>query len=87
MPKDFTNTRPQLGDPADDMLLIVPNADPMPLAQAVRAIRANGAGNVRLRTPAGTDVVCAFAAGETRPIRATHVWQTGTTATGLEGHI
>ena len=75
-----------LDSPASDVFPITPN-DSTDLAVATRAIRASGAGNVVLVTVAGNERTCAFAAGETRPIRATRVKATGTTATGLEGMV
>lgn len=53
----------------------------------VRALRANTAGTIKVTTAAGNDRVMNFLAGETRPIFATRVWATGTTATGIEGHV
>ena len=75
-----------LDSPASDVFPITPN-DASNLAMATRAIRANGAGDVVLVTVAGNERTCKFAAGETRPIRATRVKATGTTATGLEGMV
>ena len=71
--------------PADGVFLITPS-DTVNFTHATRAIRATVAGNVAV-VLAGTDtaVVCAFAAGETRPIKAKRVNATSTTATGLEG--
>lgn len=71
---------------ATDVILITPS-DSANLPKPVRGIRATGAGNVRIITQSGNDVVCAFAAGETRAIYATKVFSTNTTATGLEGLV
>jgi hypothetical protein len=57
------------------------------LAQEICAIRATGAGNVKVRTRAGVDRVLAFAAGETREVYTKLIIQIGTTATGLEGIV
>ena len=62
---------------------IVPS-DIADLNQVSRAIRATGAGNIQMTRPDGATVLCAFTAGETRPLRATRVWATNTTATGIE---
>ena len=68
---------------AVDVILITPGASP--LSKPVRALRANGAGNMTITTFAGNSVVVNFAAGETRQIGATHV--TAATATGIEGLV
>lgn len=53
----------------------------------VRALRANGAGVITVITEAGNTRAMNFLAGETRPVFATHVKSTATTATGIEGHV
>ena len=53
----------------------------------VRMLRANTAGVIRVITEAGNTRDMNFLAGESRPIFATHVKSTGTTATGIEGHV
>lgn len=68
-------------EPANDMLIATPS-DTVDLPKKCRAIRATNAGNIQVTTPAGSVVVCAFLAGETRPIAATRIWSTNTTATG-----
>lgn len=82
----FATRSPSLTSPAQDVFAITPS-DAVDLAFATRAIRAAGAGNVVLITLAGQQRTCAFAAGETRAIRATRVLASGTTATGLEGMV
>lgn len=70
---------------ADRVFGVTPS-DTAELPYVTRAIRADGAGIVRVITRAGGGAVdCRFAAGETRPIRVRQVLATGTTATGLEG--
>jgi hypothetical protein len=64
---------------------IVAPSDSVDLAYTTRAIRVTVGGAVKINTLAGDTVVCAFLDGETRAIRATRIWATGTTATGLEG--
>lgn len=72
--------------PAWDVIPITPS-DTVDLPLPIRAIRATGAGNVAIVTASGNVRVCAFAALETRLIRATRINSTSTTATGLEGHV
>lgn len=86
MTDQFASLAPGLSSPAADVFPITPN-DGADLSNTTRAIRAAGAGNVVLITLSGQQRTCAFAAGETRPIRATRVLATGTTATGLEGMV
>lgn len=52
-----------------------------------RMLRANTAGVIRVITEAGNTRDMNFLAGESRPIFATHVKSTGTTATGIEAHV
>ncbi len=73
-------------DPAGD-IIVVTTSDSADLASPCRAIRATAAGNIVLTTAAGNKVTCAFLAGETRAIRATRIWATNTTATGIEAYI
>lgn len=72
--------------PAYDWVPITPS-DTADLATPIRAIRADTAGNVVVITALGTTRTMAFAAGETRTIRATRVKSTNTTAGTLEGAI
>lgn len=71
-------------EPAGGVVVITPS-DTTDLANATRAIRVKAAGDVKVRTVLGQDVVCAFESGETRPIKAVRVFSTGTTATTIEG--
>lgn len=73
-------------DPASDVLIVVPS-DTVDLALPSRAIRAANAGNIQVTTAAGNTRVCAFLAGETRSIRASRIWNTNTTATGIEAYV
>jgi hypothetical protein len=66
---------------------VTPN-DGADLAFVTRAIRANVAGTIKValytdQTDAAP-VTMNFAAGETRSVRATRIYATGTTATGIE---
>ena len=69
-----------------DVIPITPS-DTVDLPLPIRAIRATGAGNIAIVTPSGNVRTCAFAALETRQIRATRINSTNTTATGIEGHV
>ena len=61
-------------------------SDTVDLGYTTRAIRVAVGGVVKLNTLAGDiGVICNFLDGETRAIRATRIWATGTTALGLEG--
>lgn len=73
-----------MNDPAYGVFAVTPS-DTLELAHPSRAIRVTVAGNVKITGADGVATVCAFAAGETRPIRAHLIWATGTTATGIEG--
>lgn len=58
------------------------------LAQIPVAISCEGeAGNVVLKGADGVNATFYFAKGQTRPLAATRVLQTGTTATGLVGQL
>lgn len=59
-------------------------SDTVYLTNSSRQIRVTVAGNVKVTTVNGSVATCAFAAGEIRNIRATLIWSTGTTATGIE---
>lgn len=60
-------------------------SDTVDLPVALKAIRAKIAGDIVCITAAGNQRTIAIAAAETRKIRITRVFATGTTATGLEG--
>lgn len=70
-------------DSAGGVALVTPS-DTVDLTNATRAIRVETSGDVKLTTVLGQSVVCAFEAGETRAIKATRIWSTGTTCTGIE---
>lgn len=48
-------------------------------------VRATGTGNLKVRTAGGQDVTIVVADGECFPLWVKRVWDTGTTATGLQG--
>jgi len=67
-----------------DVLPISPNDD-NELSSPVRALRANSSGTIRVTTYRGNVRTLNFLAGEQRNVVVTKVWQTGTTAGGIEG--
>jgi hypothetical protein len=83
-PFDIDN--PHLSDPGDDIYPITPS-DSVDLSTSVRALRANTAGTIKTTMRGGQARTLNFAAGETRVGRFVRVWSTGTTATGIEGHV
>lgn len=71
-----------LESPASRIYEITPD-DGADLAIASRAINVAESGAVRVTTTGGTTATVYVAAGIPFPVRATRVWATGTTATGL----
>jgi hypothetical protein len=59
-------------------------SDSTDLANVTRALIVGVAGNVKITDPEGVTDTYALPAG-TIPCRATRIWSTGTTATGLVG--
>jgi len=80
----MANTDANNSFPATGVLVVTPS-DTADLIKTVRAIRANTAGTVKITAIDGTAPTLNFYAGETRPVAATRIWLTGTTATGIEG--
>ena len=73
------------GEPATHLSLITPS-DSAYLTYVTRAIRAGGAGNLRVLTAGNEDVIIpSVVAGETLAICVVKVFSTSTTATGLMG--
>lgn len=72
-------------DPSPDLVLITPS-DINNLAFGVRGLMVTGAGNVRVTTEMGTDIIIpGLVAGVLYPFAVTKVWATSTTATGIMG--
>lgn len=71
-----------LESPATHIVAATPS-NSADLAHASRAINVAGAGSVRVTTVGGTTGTFHVAPGFPFPIRATRIWQTGTTATGI----
>lgn len=82
----FSEYSPGLDSPAEHMFVITPH-DTNALAIATRAIRVTVGGVLVVTGVDGNDCACNFASGETRPIRATHVKSTGSSAGLLAGII
>jgi hypothetical protein len=74
-----------VGQPATHIWLITAS-DTAQLRYTTRAIRVGGAGDLRVKTVAGDDVVIpSVLAGETLPIMCTMVYSTNTTASSIMG--
>lgn len=82
---DWRNFGRDSTSPAEDVIAIdVSGGDHTP-TQPYRALRANVAGTIRVDTLSGSNRTLNFADGETRAVYVSKVYQTGTTATGIEG--
>jgi hypothetical protein len=77
--KDFASG---LESPATHLAGATPS-DTVDLPMASRAINTATAGAVRVTTVGGSTETVFVAAGLAFPVRATRIWQTGTTATGI----
>lgn len=79
----FRNLPSGLESPYDYVDSVTPdnNTD---LTRPSRSIRVAGAGTVSFINQYGVTCSAVFLAGEERPIRATRIRSTGTTATGIE---
>jgi hypothetical protein len=77
-------------DPGVDIIPITPD-DAADLPVLLRALRANTAGTIKVTMVgvdgAGVQRTLNFLAGETRVGQFIRVWDTGTTAGGIEGHV
>ncbi|MCP2134591.1 hypothetical protein J2S28_001643 [Rhizobium sp. SLBN-94] len=73
--------------PAEDVVTVDVSGGDVTPDQPYRALRANVGGTIRVDTLYGTARTLNFADGETRPIYVKKVYQTGTTATGIEGML
>lgn len=70
--------------PASDAFLITPN-DGADLPSACRAFYSSVAGNIRVMTYDGSDVILPMGAFQLLPLAITRVYATSTTATGIVG--
>jgi len=73
--------------PAEDIVSIDVSSQDHTPSQPYRAIRANGAGTIKVDTLSGTSRTLNFAAGEQRAVYVTKIYTSGTTATGIEGSV
>lgn len=78
----FAGHQTGLESPAVRIAEITPD-DATDLARPCRALNVAAAGTVRVTTIEGDTGTVFVAAGGAFPIRATRVWATGTTATGI----
>lgn len=78
----FQSHTPGLESPASHIVEITPDND-TDLAMTSRAINVAQSGLVQLTTVAGSTASVYVAAGITFPVRATRIWSTGTTASGI----
>jgi len=78
------NQRLDLDDPCEDLFEVTPN-DNEDLPYATRAIYVGSAGDVKVTTVRGNDVVIPDAENGWHPVRAKRIHATGTTATGILG--
>ncbi|WP_299684363.1 hypothetical protein [uncultured Tateyamaria sp.] len=80
----FASYTPGLEAPAEDVFVVAPD-DGADLPQATRALNVAQSGAVRLTTVSGTTATVYVAAGIAFPVRASRIFATGTTATGIVG--
>lgn len=78
----FHSHTPGLESPASHIMEITPD-DGNDLAITSRAINVAQSGLVQLTTVAGSTAAVYVAAGITFPVRATRIWASGTTASGI----
>lgn len=69
-------------NPATRWADVTPN-DSADLTPACRGLYAHGAGDITIAGSDGVAKAFTFAAGEIKPLAATRVYSTGTTATGI----
>lgn len=81
----FSKYSRSLTSPPENGVNISP-ADDISIEQVTRALYVGGAGHLRVQMLGGEIVTLAnVPAGSLMPLRVTHVFQTGTTATALVG--
>jgi hypothetical protein len=78
----FEDLTPGLQSPASHMLAVIPD-DATDLSMTSRALNVAQSGLVQVTTTGGTTETVYIAAGSAFPVRATRVWATGTTASGI----
>ena len=82
MTDTFAHYKTGLESPAVRIVPVTPN-DATDLSEASRAINVATSGTVYVTTVGGTTASIFVAAGIAFPIRASRIWSTGTTATGI----
>ena len=80
----YRHRRPS--DPAISVFDITPN-DSVDLDQSTTALNVATPGTVRVTTVDGSISDVLIHPGHAFPIRATRIWMTGTTATGIRGLV
>lgn len=78
----FSNLTPGLESPAVDVADVTPN-DLRDLPLTTRALNVATDGAVKITSKGGGIATVYVVAGIAFPVRATRIWQTGTTATGI----
>ncbi len=86
MPDSFSNRMRSPDDPAVSVFDITPD-DGSDLAQVTTALNVTTPGTVRITSLDGSVSDITIAQGVAFPIRATRVWHSGTTATGIKGLV
>lgn len=82
MADKFSSHAESLSSPPSGLIAVNPD-DAQDLPQASRGINVAQSGDVRITAVDGTTATVAISAGIIFPIRASRVWATGTTATGI----
>ena len=82
MSDPFDKHAQSLESPATLLLSVTPS-DAADLTQPSRALNVAQSGFVRMTTTGGSTATLYVAAGIGFPVRATRIWATGTTATGI----
>lgn len=86
MPDPFANRMRAPTDPAVTIFAISPS-DGADLPLTTAGLNVLTPGRVRVTTAGGTEGTISVHPGHAFPIRATRVWETGTTATGITGLV
>lgn len=82
MSDKFSSANPGLESPASYIAAVTPDdANDLPVAS--RAVNVAQSGTVQVTTVDGATGTVYVAAGVAFPVRASRIWSTGTTATGI----
>lgn len=82
MADKFSSYTESLESPPSELIVVTPD-DGQDLAFASRGINVAQSGTVRITSVTGSTATITVAAGIVFPVRATRIWATGTTATGI----